>query len=111
MVQAISQKYDTTENDRNDTILINEVFSGRVDLPVTEDRELHTKALELGVDSYVFTIDKFLEKVTAENPDQLEYKVPSVKREYFGNIDYIGFSMHADQRLISARSSQQLKWR
>jgi predicted nucleic acid-binding protein len=86
-VQAISQKYDTTENDRNDTLLINEVFSGRVDLLVTEDRGLHTKALRLGIDSCLFTIDEFLEKVTAENPDQIDYKVPSVKKEYFGNID------------------------
>jgi predicted nucleic acid-binding protein len=86
-VQPISAKYDRTERDRNDTILINEVFSGRVDLLITEDRGLHAKALALGVDSAVFTIDEFLEKVTAENPDLLDYKVLSVRREYFGNID------------------------
>ncbi|MDH5782212.1 MAG: hypothetical protein OEZ35_00905, partial [Candidatus Bathyarchaeota archaeon] len=31
-VRIISEKYDVTENDKNDTILINEVFSDRVDL-------------------------------------------------------------------------------
>jgi hypothetical protein len=87
-MQTISQKYDRTENDRNDTILINEVFSGRVDLLITEDRGLLAKALELGIDGHVFTIDEFLEKVAAENPDQLDYLVPSVKKEYFGNIDF-----------------------
>jgi predicted nucleic acid-binding protein len=86
-VQQISQKYDKTENDRNDSLLLNEVLSGRVDLLVTEDRSVHVKALELGIDSRVFTIDEFLEKVTTENPDQLDYVVPSVKKEYFGNID------------------------
>jgi len=85
-IQAISEKYDRTENDRNDSILINEVFSGRVDLLITEDRILHTKALALGVDSSVFTIDGFLEKVTAENPSLLDYKVLSVRRQYFGNV-------------------------
>jgi len=87
-VQAISEKYDRTENDRNDSILINEVLCGRVDLLITEDRALHTKALALGVDSSVFTIDGFLEKVTAENPSLLDYKVLSVRKEYFGNIQF-----------------------
>lgn len=84
---AISKKYDKTENDRNDTILLNEVFSGRVNLLITEDRNIRTKAIELGIDDCVFTIDEFLEKVTAENPEQLDYKVPFVKKEYFGNIN------------------------
>jgi hypothetical protein len=35
----------------------------------------------------VYTIDSFLEKVTAENPTLSEYKVLSVQKEYFGNID------------------------
>ena len=86
-VQAVSEKYDRTESDRNDSILVNELFCGRVDLLITEDRILHTKALALGVDSSVFTIDGFLEKITAENPSLLDYKVLSVRKEYFGNID------------------------
>jgi predicted nucleic acid-binding protein/predicted RNA-binding protein with PUA-like domain len=86
-VQTISEKYDRTENDRNDTTLINELLCGRVDLLVTEDRQLHGKAQILNLNSFVFTIDEFLEKVTAENPDLLDYKVPSVSREYFGNVD------------------------
>jgi len=86
-VQRISKKYDKTENDKNDTILLNEVFSGRVDLLITEDRDIRNKAVELGIDDKVFTIDEFLEKAVAENPEQLDYKVPSVRREYFGNIN------------------------
>lgn len=84
---AISKKYDINENDKNDTILLNEVFSDRVNLLITEDRNIRTKAVELGIDDCVFTIDEFLEKVIAENPEQLDYKVPSVKKEYFGNIN------------------------
>jgi predicted nucleic acid-binding protein len=86
-VNVISKKYDTSENDKNDTILLNELFSGRVDLLITEDRKIHTKAIELGIDDRVFTIDEFLEKITIENPEQLEYKIPSVKKEYIGNIN------------------------
>ena len=51
--QRLSDKYDITENDKNDTILVNEVFCGRVDLLITEDRKIHDKALELGIESKV----------------------------------------------------------
>jgi hypothetical protein len=84
---SISEKYDRTENDSNDTALINEVLCNRVDLIISEDRGLHDKARMLGVDSVVFTIEKFLEKVREENPSLLDYKVLSVRQEYFGNID------------------------
>ena len=102
-VRIVSEKYDETENDMNDTILINEVFSDRVDLLITEDRKIHTKAFELGIDAKVFTIDSFLEKVTAENPELVDYKIPSIRKRYFGEInledeffdtfkeDYVGF--------------------
>lgn len=86
-VEAVSEKYDTTDNDRDDTVLLNEVFSGRVGLLLTEDRKIHSKAAELGIDDKVLKIDEFLEKVILENPELLEYKVPSMKKEYFGNID------------------------
>jgi len=102
-IQIISEKYDVTENDVNDTILLNEVLSDRIDLLITEDMKIHTKASELGIDNKVFTIESFLERVTAENPELLDYKIPSTKKEYLGKInledeffdsfkeDYIGF--------------------
>ena len=86
-VEALSKKYDATDNDFNDTKLLNEVYCDRVDLLITEDRTLHKKASELGIEDRVFTIDAFLEKVTSENPQLTDYKVLSVKKEYFGNID------------------------
>ena len=122
-VRIISEN-DTTENDKNDTILINEVFSDRVDLLITEDRKIHTKAFELGIDAKVFTIDAFLEKVTAENPELLDYKIPSIKKEYFGNInledeffdnfneDYVGFdkwfNKKADETAYVCSSNEKI---
>lgn len=97
------RKNDHTENDRIDTSLLKELFNKRVDCLITEDRKIHEKARELRISDSVFTIDDFLEKVTAENPDLSEYKVLAVKKEYFGNInindpffysfkeDYVGF--------------------
>ncbi len=86
-ISAIRAKYDKNENDNIDTSLLKEVYAGRVDYLITEDRKIHVKASELGVTNNVFTIDDFLEKSTTENPELSEYKVLSVKKEYFGNIN------------------------
>jgi hypothetical protein len=51
------------------------------------DRGIHRKAVRLGIASAVFTIDSFLEKLTAENPALADYKVLAVKKAYFGDID------------------------
>ncbi len=78
---------DESENDRNDTIIINEVFTNRVDLLISEDRGMHTKAGILGIADRVFTIEAFLEKVSAENPALVDYRVLAVKKTAFGSVD------------------------
>ncbi len=102
-VIAVSRKIDVNENDKNDTQLLNEVFVGRVDILVTEDKKIHKKAIELGIEDKVFTIDSFLEKTFAEHPDLVNYKVLNVQKLKFGRInlsddffeslreDYVGF--------------------
>ena len=78
---------DVTPNDRVDTSLIAELVADRVDFLITEDRPIHRKARKVGVDAHVFTIEGFLEKVTAENPDLTDYPIPSVRKKLFGHID------------------------
>lgn len=102
-VEKISAQYDINENDGVDTILLNEVFVGRVDLLITEDRKIHKKATSLGINNKVYTIDSFLEKTFAEHPELVNYKVLNVQKIKFGHInladsffdslkeDYIGF--------------------
>ncbi len=85
-VARVSSRSDTTDNDKNDTILLNELYIDRVDFLITEDRKIGRKAAALGIAERVFTIDAFLEKVTAENPELTDYKVLAVKREFFGEI-------------------------
>lgn len=86
-VKQVSLAIDTLPNDLDDTKLLNEVYCDRVDILISEDKKIHTKAARLGISDRVFRIDNFLEKVTAENPDFVNYNVLSVKRDYFGNID------------------------
>jgi len=86
-VKTISEKIDKNQNDINDTIILNEIYCGRIDFLITEDRNIHTKAEILGINDRVFRIDSFLEKVVSENPDLVDYKVLSVKKRYFGDIN------------------------
>lgn len=86
-IVEIRNKFDRNTNDSIDTSLLKEVYCRRVDCLVTEDRKIHAKAFELGIADSVHTIDGFLEKVTSENPALSEYKVLSVRKEYFGNIN------------------------
>lgn len=86
-VLEIAKETDQTENDKNDTVLLNEVFCGRVDLLITEDKLIHAKGKKLGIANKIFFIDSFIEKCLVENPSFVDYKIQSVKKEYFGNID------------------------
>jgi predicted nucleic acid-binding protein len=78
---------DKNENDEVDTSMLAEVAADRVDILITEDRGIHRKAARLALAGRVFTIDAFLEKVTAENPSLADYKVLSVKKALFGEVD------------------------
>lgn len=86
-VKNVSDQFDTTDNDIVDTVLLNEVFVGRVDILITEDKKIHKKALELGIQDKVFTIDSFLEKTFAEHPELVNYKALNVQKLKFGKID------------------------
>jgi predicted nucleic acid-binding protein len=102
-VKEISSAVDSVVNDTNDTKLLNELYCDRVDILISEDKKIHTKAKMLGIADRVYKIENFLEKVTAENPDFVNYTVLAVKKDYFGSInlqdkffdsfkeDYIGF--------------------
>lgn len=85
-ILEISDKFDANENDVNDSKILNEVLSKRVGILISEDRKIHKKASILGISEKVFTIDDFLSKITSEHPDLTDYKVLSVKKIRFGEI-------------------------
>lgn len=86
-VKQISKKLDVNDNDKNDSLLLNEVFVGRVDILITEDKKIHIKAEKLNIQDKVFTIDSFLEKVFSEHPELVNYKVLNVRKSKFGKIN------------------------
>lgn len=76
-----------SENDSIDNQLLYEVFCGRVDILITEDRRLNKKAEKVGVEDKVFTINAFITQCVNENPELIEYKALSVRKDYFCNIN------------------------
>lgn len=86
-IELILNDSDKTENDRNDTLILNEVFSNRVDLLITEDKNLHKKAKLLEIADRVFKIQEFLEKCVYENPDLTDYSVLAIKKKNFAEVD------------------------
>ena len=74
-IEIVSSKIDVNQNDKNDTILLNEIFCERIEFLITEDKKIHTKAAMLGIADRVFKIDSFLEKIISENPELVDYKV------------------------------------
>lgn len=86
-VKEVSKQVDTSENDLSDTQILNEVFEDRVDLLISEDKKIHTKAKLLGISDRVYRIQTFLEKVTAENPELVKHKVLAVKKVDFAEVD------------------------
>lgn len=66
--------------------MLNEVFVGRVDILITEDKKIHKKANALGIQDKVYTIDSFLERTFAEHPDLVNYKVLNVQKIKFGQL-------------------------
>ena len=86
-LEYVSHQIDITINDINDSRILNEVLCDRVDILISEDKKIHTKAKLLGIADRVFKIDQFLEKVTAENPNFVDYKVLAVKKIDFAQVN------------------------
>lgn len=86
-MENISKAYDKTENDFNDSTLLNELLAGRIDILITEDKNIHHKASLLNINDRVYKIDTFLEKVNKENPTLVDYNVLSIRQEIFGKIN------------------------
>lgn len=86
-VATLAAKIDKNENDNVDTVLLNEVYQGRVDLLITEDKRLRRKAELLGLGHKVLSINTFLTIATSENPTLIEYKALAVQKVLIGSLD------------------------
>lgn len=84
--------------------LLNAIASNCADLLISEDEKIHAVAKSLNLADKVLDIDQFLEKIFADNPEMVDYKVLNVQKIPFGKInlddpfflslknDYMGFA-------------------
>jgi predicted nucleic acid-binding protein len=86
-VLDLISKNDKTENDIIDNFLVYEVYCGRVDVLITEDKRLRDKGKILNLEDKILSINQFISVVTAQNPALIDYKALAVKKSYFGSID------------------------
>ena len=78
---------EKNSHDKVDNALLYQVYTGRIDYLITEDRNLRQKAIKLGWRDRVFSIDEFIIKSAEENPPLINYKFLSVEKRCFGEID------------------------
>jgi predicted nucleic acid-binding protein len=83
----IIEEIDKSQNDFNDSILLNEIYMERIDYFITEDKKIHKKAKLLDIDDKVFTIETFIDKELSEHPELINYKVLSVRKKRFGELN------------------------
>lgn len=76
-----------SENDAIDNQLLCEIYLGRVDILITEDRKMIAKAEKLSLADKVFSINSFISKCINDNPELIDYKYLRVKKVSIGSID------------------------
>lgn len=81
------RKGDKNLNDEIDTSILKELYEGRFDLLITQDKNLFRKSIKLGIDSKVYSIESFLGMVNKEYPQFKDYKVLAARKEFFGRIN------------------------
>lgn len=86
-IKAILSK-DADVNSKNDTKILNELYCGRVDFLITQDKGIYNKAKVLGISDKVFSVESFSAQMLRENPDLIDYSVLSVKKRKIGTLDY-----------------------
>lgn len=79
--------FSQDENSIIDNEILYQVYDGLADLLITNDNKMLKKAELLGIRKIVLSVDEYLNAVEAEFPRKIDYKMLSVKKEKFGDID------------------------
>src|SRR5690554_1067235 len=81
------KKYDSNVNSLVDNRLLNQLYTGRVDFLVTQDKLILRKADDLYLQNQVFSINDFLEHIETSYPKLVDYEVLSIRKVKFDSID------------------------
>ena len=85
--KEVVAKFSHNENSNIDNEILYQAYDGLTDLLITNDNKMLKKAEILGIRKFVLNVDEYLSLVEKEFPKKIDYKILSVKKEKFGNIN------------------------
>lgn len=83
----IIASFGQDKNSHNDNEILYQVYSGRVDFLITEDRGIIRKAKELYLRDRVMSSNEFLTKIEQQNPKLINYDALSVSLTKIGSLN------------------------
>lgn len=83
----VVSKYGKNDNSEIDNKFLFQIYKGKVDYFITEDRTLIQKAKDLYLDDVVLTCSDFLKIIEDSYPSMINYPVLSVKLTKIGTLD------------------------
>lgn len=75
------------ENSEIDNELLFQAYEGLVDLLITNDGKMLKKAEKLNIREIVLSVDEYLKVVEKEYPEKVDYKMLSIRKRKFGELD------------------------
>ena len=75
------------ENSKIDDEMLLQVYSGRTDFLITEDKGILRKAEKLYLRGRVMTIEEFVHLMEKANPSLTDYEVLSIKKDKIGTLE------------------------
>lgn len=79
--------FGSDKNSENDNEILYQVYSGRVDFLITEDRGILRKAKELYLRDRVMSSNEFLTTIERQNPSLIDYDALSVSLVKIGSLN------------------------
>lgn len=85
--KTVVARFSQDDNSLIDNEILYQTYDGLSDILITNDHKILKKAKLLGIRKIVLTIDEYLRIVESEYPKKIDYKMLSVKKERFGEVD------------------------
>lgn len=86
--QEIENKFNNTNktmNDRIDDLILTDVYTGKVDLLITEDKRIKDKAVQLGITEKVNSISEFIYKSKTEK--KVNHSILDIHKVKIGTLN------------------------
>ncbi len=85
--KSIINNYRKDSNSLVDNRLLLEVYSGNVNILVTDDKQILQKANELYIGDFVLSSSDLLSKFEDKYPKNIDYKMLSIKLKKFSDVN------------------------